>query len=75
MAIDERKQRILEHLALTSNNMDFQSRPLTLDFTPPPPTQDCDRIIEHLSRTSTIPNLSANPRKQLILKHVRKTMG
>jgi hypothetical protein len=75
MATDDRKQQILDHIALTSSNMNFQSTPQKLEFTPPPAFGQSSRVMEHLSRTSNLSGMSSDQRKLQILKHIQKTMG
>lgn len=75
MASDDRKQQILDHLALTSNNLNFSSKPQKLEYTPPPIFKPSSRVMEHVSRTSNLSMLKSEQRKQAILNHVRKSMG
>ena len=91
MTANERQQRILKHLALTSNlrlkRRSPGSRPetsLTPIAPPTPPTPPLtrsnrkERIREHLARSSPNSNcfsLSSQQRQQQIQEHVRLSKG
>ncbi len=88
MAANERKNRIMEHLALTGN-LNFKRRspgfkpeasptPITLPTPPISPDSRKKRIKEHLARSSANFNdfsLSSQQRKQQIQEHVRLSKG
>ncbi len=91
MAADDRKKRIMEHLARSSDNMKFVSPKKAINPPPPPispipPSQPTPakvddrktRIKEHLSRSSgdfDKLSLSSEQRKKRIQDHIRITMG
>ena len=75
MNSDDRKQQILEHLASTSNNLNFDRKPQKLEFIPPPTLEPSSRVLEHVSRTSNLSMLTSEQRKQKIMKHVRQSLG
>lgn len=75
MASDERKQQILDHLAFTSNNLNFERKPQKLEYVPPPILEPSSRVMEHVSRTSNLSMLKSEQRKQQIMKHVRQSKG
>ena len=88
MAANERKKRIMEHLALTGN-LNFQPRSpgfkpeaSTTPITPPTPpvTPDSRKksIKEHLARSSanfSSFSLGSQQRQRQILEHVRLSKG
>jgi hypothetical protein len=88
MTANERKKRIMEHLALTSNlNVERRSpgfkpeaspTPITLPTPPITLASRKERIMEHLARSSPNFNcfsLSSEQRKQQIQEHLRLSKG
>jgi hypothetical protein len=89
MAADERKKSIMEHLARSSGNFNFQVKRSTQRFQPPtpvaPPVPEEQKIspdsrkkgiMEHLSRsTGNYSNFSVDTsqRKQKVMNHIRIT--
>ncbi|MDY7013223.1 MAG: hypothetical protein SVX43_06385 [Cyanobacteriota bacterium] len=89
MAADDRKKRILDHLARSSDNLKLvspkrtsQPAPATAPAPPPPPASKAEvrkqTIMIHLERSGGSPknfSLSSQQRKSQILNHVRQSQG
>ena len=76
---DERKRSIREHLARSSNDMNFERTPQNYDSSEQSlPDGEKKRIQDHLNRSkgqSGMSNLSDDQRKQRIKEHLRVTKG
>ncbi|NJL81956.1 MAG: hypothetical protein HC890_01350 [Chloroflexaceae bacterium] len=80
MAVERRKQSIMEHLARSTSNLNLVRLPQTLEASRVSSRTDAEkaRIMDHLSRSagqSNVVGFASQQRKQKVLNHAQITRG
>ena len=79
MSADARKQKILAHLARTSDSLNIGATPQKMTYTPPAaPVTRANSVMEHLARSSanfSPQKMSPEDRKQQIKDHIQRSLG